>query len=283
MDGANPIREVLDDSAPRAVQVVSSATLDGGGDADVVIDLRGPDAIVRIPPAPLVDPPAVDSPGEVLHRIQRAFPAPIGDQRYERWKRRIDVAFALALLAVAWPILLALTVLIRLDSKGPAIYTQSRIGRGGQLFAFKKFRTMYTDARERFPELYRYHYSPQELDDLRFKTAVDPRHTRVGRWLRRTSLDELPNLINVLRGEMSLVGPRPEIPDMLPYYEPEELVKFAVPPGLTGYAQIRGRNVLRFKETLANDLEYVRDRGLKIDLAVLVRTPVTVTKMIGAL
>ena len=82
---------------------------------------------------------------------------------------------------------------------------------------------------------------------------------------------------------MSLVGPRPEIPDMLPYYEPEELVKFSVMPGLTGYSQVRGRNVLRFKETIANDLEYVRERQLAVDLAVLVRTPVVVVKMLGAL
>jgi lipopolysaccharide/colanic/teichoic acid biosynthesis glycosyltransferase len=157
------------------------------------------------------------------------------------------------------------------------------VGRDGKLFYFHKFRTMYVDARERFPELYAYDHDDDELETLFFKLKDDPRLTRVGARLRRTSLDELPNFLNVLTGEMSLVGPRPEIPEMIRCYQPEELLKFATKPGVTGLAQISGRNILRFKETNACDLEYVERRSLRFDLEILYRTPGVVVRMIGAL
>ena len=112
-------------------------------------------------------------------------------------------------------------------------------------------------AAQRFPHLYAYDYSDDELPTLYFKLADDPRLTRFGRHLRRTSLDELPNFINMLKGEMTLVGPRPEIPQMVRYYQPDQLAKFSVHPGLTGLAQMSGRNILRFEQTIALDLEYV--------------------------
>jgi lipopolysaccharide/colanic/teichoic acid biosynthesis glycosyltransferase len=277
--GSRPARGVVVDVPTQARRVAADRT----GDADVVVDLVSGDRTIDLRDRRPAEPQPLDSPGDVLARIHRAFPAKRPASRYERRKRLLDIVLASTLLLAAMPVIAVLAVVIRLDSRGPVVFSQPRIGRGGRLFQFKKFRTMHVDARDRFPELYQYRYSPDELDDLRFKTAVDPRHTRVGHWLRRTSFDELPNLYNVIRGDMSLVGPRPEIPDMLPYYEPEELVKFSVMPGLTGYSQVRGRNVLRFKETIANDLEYVRDRKLSVDLAVLVRTPVVVVKMLGAL
>jgi len=187
------------------------------------------------------------------------------------------------LLLVALPVIALIALVVKLDSRGPAIFRQTRVGENGRLFTFYKFRTMYADARERFPDLYAYDYSSEETETMFFKLASDPRCTRVGRWLRRTSLDELPNVLNVLMGDMSLVGPRPEIPDMLPYYEVEQLRKFVVKPGMTGIAQISGRNLLTFQETIRHDLEYVDGRSLRADLSVLARTPIVVFQMIGAL
>ncbi|MEZ5143108.1 MAG: sugar transferase [Acidimicrobiales bacterium] len=197
--------------------------------------------------------------------------------------RTLDVVVSLVVLALSSPLFLLLAIVIVLDSRGPAVFDQLRVGRDGKLFRFYKFRTMYVDARERFPELYDYDHSDEDLDTLYFKFAEDPRLTRVGAHLRRTSLDELPNFINVLKGDISLVGPRPEIPEMIPCYQPEQLLKFATKPGVTGLAQISGRNILRFKETTEHDLEYVRRRSLRFDLQILCRTPGVVVRMIGAL
>lgn len=186
--------------------------------------------------------------------------------------RTIDIVLSVVALLLALPLMLVVALIIRLDSPGPALFRQLRVGRGGRLFVFYKFRTMYVDARERFPELYRYQYSEQELRDLRFKMRADPRLTRVGRWLRKTTLDELPNFVNVLLGDMALVGPRPEIPEMLRYYAPDELRKFAIRPGVTGMAQISGRGNLQFHETVGYDLDYCDRRSLRLDVAILLRT-----------
>jgi lipopolysaccharide/colanic/teichoic acid biosynthesis glycosyltransferase len=202
---------------------------------------------------------------------------------YLACKRAVDLLVAPVLIVIALPVLALLMLIVKLDSKGPAIFRQTRVGRNGKPFTFYKFRTMYADARERFPELYAYVYSRSETETMFFKLASDPRCTRVGRRLRRTSLDELPNLLNVIKGDMTLVGPRPEIPEMLRHYLPEQLVKFAVTPGLTGLAQISGRNLLTFQETTTRDIEYVQRRSLRFDLSILVRTPLVVVQMIGAL
>jgi lipopolysaccharide/colanic/teichoic acid biosynthesis glycosyltransferase len=179
---------------------------------------------------------------------------------------------ALSVLVVALPMMLLIAAIIRLDSSGPALFFQSRLGRHAQPFWFVKFRTMYVDARQRYPELYAYRYNECELEALRFKVQDDPRVTRFGRWLRTTSLDELPNFWNVLTCDMSLVGPRPDIPEMLPYYRGEEHLKFQVRPGITGFAQTCGRGDLTFRETLALDVAYVRVRSAILDIKVLWRT-----------
>jgi lipopolysaccharide/colanic/teichoic acid biosynthesis glycosyltransferase len=223
-------------------------------------------------------PPSVE---EALAAAARAE-APPRPWYYAPAKRAADVVLASCLLVLTAPLIGLLALVIRLDSKGPAVFRQQRVGKYGELFWFRKFRTMYVDARERFPHLYAYDYTPDEIDSLYFKLAYDPRCTRVGRWLRRTSLDELPNLLNVIKGEMTLVGPRPEIPEMLPFYGPEQLCKFAVTPGMTGLAQVSGRNILRFVETNAKDVEYVAHRSLRFDAAILVRTIWVVVLMIGA-
>jgi lipopolysaccharide/colanic/teichoic acid biosynthesis glycosyltransferase len=135
-----------------------------------------------------------------------------------------------------------------------------------------KFRTMYIDARERWPELYEYDYTPEEIRTMRFKLIEDPRLTGMGEFLRRYTLDELPNFLNVLIGNMTLIGPRPDIPEMMRYYEPWQREKFTVKPGLTGMAQCDGRGLLTFQETLARDVYYVKNQSLKLDLKILLVT-----------
>ena len=187
-------------------------------------------------------------------------------------QRTFEIVFALTAIVLSLPIMAIIALLIRWDTPGPVLFFQQRVGRNGQLFRFVKFRTLYADARERFPELYAYRYSPQELADLKFKVTLDPRVTRCGVWLRRTSLDELPNFWNILTGDMALVGPRPEIPEMLQYYRGEMLLKFSVRPGITGLAQTRGRGRLKFYDTVQYDLECVRRRSFLFDLKILLRT-----------
>jgi lipopolysaccharide/colanic/teichoic acid biosynthesis glycosyltransferase len=196
--------------------------------------------------------------------------------------RTLDLVVGTILALVALPLIVLVAVVVRLDSPGPVIFRQQRVGVGGRLFTFYKFRTMQADARVRFPELYAYRYSQADIDQMYFKIFDDPRLTRLGRRLRRTSLDELPNLLCVLRGDMALVGPRPELPDMLRYYRPEQLPKFSVKPGVTGLAQVTGRGILRFQDTIRADLEYVRRRSVAFDLEILVRTVKSVITRVGA-
>lgn len=188
------------------------------------------------------------------------------------WHRMLDVLMAAAALVLFAPVMLAIAILIRLDSPGPAMFRQKRVGRKGELFTFYKFRTLYADARTRFPELYRYQYTEDEINRLHFKVMHDPRVTRVGRWLRKSTLDELPNFWNVLTGDMAMVGPRPEIPEMLPYYDEKSLVKYAVRPGITGLAQTSGRGRLSFRDTVKLDVEYARTRSFGMDMKIIVNT-----------
>ena len=201
---------------------------------------------------------------------------------YRGAKRVLDFAVALVAIVLASPLMALTAILIALDSPGPVIFRQPRVAKDGGTFEFCKFRTMWADARERFPELYDYK-ATKESQDFFFKLAEDPRLTRVGRWLRRTSLDELPNLFNVLKGDLSLVGPRPEIPDMLGQYRPDQMIKFSVKPGVTGLAQVKGRNILKFQETITADLTYVIRRSFFLDLGILARTCWVVLMRVGAL
>jgi lipopolysaccharide/colanic/teichoic acid biosynthesis glycosyltransferase len=131
---------------------------------------------------------------------------------------------------------------------------------------------MYVDARERFPELYAYKYKDDEVQGVKFKIPNDPRRTHLGRLLRKTTIDELPNFWNVLTGHMALVGPRPEILEMLPYYRGEDLLKFSVRPGVTGLAQTDGRGCLNFRETVDLDVIYVKTRSFWLDICIIFRT-----------
>ena len=141
---------------------------------------------------------------------------------------------------------------------------------------------MFVDARTRFPELHCYEYSDEEVQTIKFKLERDPRLTRFGRWLRKTSLDELPNFWNVLTGDMTLVGPRPEIPEMGKYYVENERRKFNVPSGITGAAQTSGRGLLSFRDTVQLDVDYVDRRSLRLDCYLCFRTLWVVLKRSGA-
>lgn len=197
---------------------------------------------------------------------------------YRVVKRLLDLAIATPLLLLTLPVQALIGLLIRLDSPGPAIHRQKRLALDGKEFVFMKFRTMLADARQRFPELYNYGAVLERQGRAPFKVRVDPRLTRVGAWLRRTSLDELPNLFHVIRGEMSLVGPRPEIPDLIPQYSPEQLEIFRVKPGVTGLPQVSGRNRLTVAETLDLDYRYASTASLRLDLQILARTAVIVIR-----
>ena len=189
------------------------------------------------------------------------------------WFRCIEWLFALISFVSLLPLILILMAIIRLESPGPSLFVQNRISRYGQKpFRFAKLRTMYTDAATRFPDLCSYSFNRDEVGEVKLSVKDDPRVTPFGKWLRRTSLDELPNFWNVLTGEMALVGPRPEMWSMLEYYDARTMRKFDVLPGITGFAQISGRGDLTFDETVELDLAYVTKKSVMTDLQVLCQT-----------
>jgi lipopolysaccharide/colanic/teichoic acid biosynthesis glycosyltransferase len=215
--------------------------------------------------------------------------------RFQRLQRAIDVVAAAILLVATAPVMAIVAILVRADSPGPVIYRGRRLGLGGRPFTVLKFRSMHVDADDELHRRYlldllrdannehrpTLHHSPDD-NVAAFKLHEDPRVTRVGRWIRATTLDELPQLVNVLRGEMSLVGPRPEVPYALEGYEPWQHERFSVRPGLTGLWQVSGRGDLPPAEMLALDVEYARRRSLGLDLAIMARTIPAVVRRKGA-
>jgi lipopolysaccharide/colanic/teichoic acid biosynthesis glycosyltransferase len=220
----------------------------------------------------------------VHRRIAAALAAAPARRRpaYAAAKRVLDIAVAAALLALTAPVIAVVAVVIRVESPGPAVFRQRRVVRSGRVVWFYKFRTMYADARERHAELYEHRFGAAGFAGSYYKPADDPRNTPFGRALRRTTLDELPNLVNVLRGEVSLVGPRPELPGLVAFYTPDQLAKFSVKAGITGLAQVSGRNNLTIGEQIEADLEYVRRRSFTYDLWLLARTAWSVVARVGA-
>jgi len=231
-------------------------------------------------------------------------------------KRLMDIVVSGIALFFIWPIILWISIYIRVKSKNKnTIYKQMRIKKDrrdffdtlnekkqsrefnnpipgffyskkyktlkkdkrqfnyyGQPFRFYKFQTMYPDARERFPELYKYKYDDKAIKEIKFKIKDDPRVPEWAGWLRKSSLDELPNFVNVFLGDMSLIGPRPDIMEMIQYYKSDQLLKLSIKPGVTGYAQVMGRGDLSFQDTLKWDLEYVINRNLWLDITLLLKT-----------
>jgi lipopolysaccharide/colanic/teichoic acid biosynthesis glycosyltransferase len=198
-------------------------------------------------------------------------------ETWQRVKRPLDFVLALVFLILLAPLLLAITVAVLATSSGPVLFRQRRIGRDLREFTMLKFRTMHdgvSDAAHRalIADLAAGHTTGEGLRKL----TADPRVTGVGRLLRKTSLDELPQLLNVLTGTMSLIGPRPAIPYELEHYEARHYERFQVRPGLTGLWQVSGRAAVGFVEMLDIDVEYVRRANALTDLAITARTPIAV-------
>ncbi len=192
-------------------------------------------------------------------------------------KTMADRVGGLVLLTFAAPVLLGLTLAVRLDTKGPAFFKQERVGLGGRRFTMYKLRTMVTDAEDLRVPLQR-----ANPDKMLFKLQDDPRVTRIGQLLRRTSLDELPQLINVVKGDMSLIGPRPALPEEVARYDVDALRRLVVKPGLTGLWQVSGRSDLSWEESLALDLQYVDNWRLTDDFLIFGRTVNAVLRAKGA-
>jgi lipopolysaccharide/colanic/teichoic acid biosynthesis glycosyltransferase len=201
-------------------------------------------------------------------------------------RRALDLLLAATAVLLLSPLLVALALAIRLDSRGPALFRQRRVGLGEREFTVFKFRSMRFDAdprghREYVTALIQGQRANGGRENL-YKLAVDDRITPVGRWIRRWSLDELPQLFNVIAGDMSLVGPRPAIPYEVAEYPSWYLRRFAVKPGLTGLWQVSGRNERTYEEMVRLDVEYAERRSLLLDLSILARTPLTVLARRGA-
>jgi lipopolysaccharide/colanic/teichoic acid biosynthesis glycosyltransferase len=171
-----------------------------------------------------------------------------------------------------------ISLAIKLDSPGPVIFRQQRVGENGRLFSMLKFRSMYQDAEQRLAEV----LAEGEGGQVIHKRRDDPRVTRVGRFIRATSLDELPQLFNVLKGEMSLVGPRPEQPWLVERYEPWQRKRFAVPQGITGWWQVNGRSDKPMHLHTEEDLYYIQNYSLLLDIRILWKTIAAVLKRRGA-
>ena len=187
-------------------------------------------------------------------------------------KRAVDVVGACTVLALVSPLMVVVACLVKAGSPGPILFRQQRIGRGGQMFTVLKFRSMFIGAD---PEVHRQFLQSQNTEAARlthFKVQEDDRVTACGRVIRRLSIDELPQLVNVLRGEMSLVGPRPDVPYSLEYYLPHHFRRFEVLPGLTGLWQVSGRSALSYQEMLELDVEYASRWTFGFDVRLLART-----------
>jgi lipopolysaccharide/colanic/teichoic acid biosynthesis glycosyltransferase len=217
---------------------------------------------------------------EALGARARLVPRPpvvLFRSTYPRVKRVLDVVFCLAILPFAAVLMALCAALVWLDDGDPVLFPQERTGKGGRRFRMYKFRTMVRDAAALKQQLM--HLNEHSGPD--FKITDDPRVTRIGRWLRKTSLDELPQVWNVLRGDMSLVGPRPTSFEMQSYHL-WHTERLEVVPGLTGLWQVNGRGDLDFDDRVRLDIEYIERRCLRLDLVILLRTFTAVFKQQGA-
>jgi lipopolysaccharide/colanic/teichoic acid biosynthesis glycosyltransferase len=196
---------------------------------------------------------------------QKGFPAAV--------KRSLDLVLGLMAIVAAIPVFLACSVLIAVESGWPIFFCQKRVGMGGRVFTVYKFRSMAKDAERRLHEV---KDNNEVKDGPIFKWRDDPRITRAGKFLRRTSLDELPQLFNVLLGQMSLVGPRPPLEPEVLLYEDWHLQRLSVKPGMTGLWQVSGRSALGFADMMRLDIEYIRTWSVWKDLVLLARTPLAV-------
>jgi lipopolysaccharide/colanic/teichoic acid biosynthesis glycosyltransferase len=212
-----------------------------------------------------------------LHR-SGAWRALVGE--VPSWKRIIDVAGSLSLLVALSPLLFVLAAVIKFQDRGPVLFWQTRVGRRGRCFGFPKFRSMVVNADDLIERLM--HRNHHTNGSITFKDKADPRITRVGRFIRKYSLDELPQLWSVLVGNMSLVGPRPPLPREVDRYTPRDLRRLEVAPGLTCLWQVEGRGDLPFDQQVDLDLRYIDNQSLWLDMVLLLRTPLAVLRGKGA-
>lgn len=189
-------------------------------------------------------------------------------EMYDFIKRLFDIIFSLIALIFLCPILLLVAIIIKAESPGPVIFKQERIGANGKPFKMYKFRSMIADAEKFKDDLMK----ENQRNGPMFKIKNDPRVTKVGYFIRRTSIDELPQLVNVLKGEMSIVGPRPSLPKEVAQFEPWMLTRLNVKPGLTCYWQVQGRDNIEFEDWMKLDIEYIKDRCFWVDLKLVFKT-----------
>lgn len=187
---------------------------------------------------------------------------------YNFLKRTIDIIGSLCGLILLSPLLIVVGMLIKLDSKGPIIFAQKRVGLNGREFKMYKFRSMVVNAEELKDKL----KENNEMSGPMFKMKDDPRITKIGKFIRKTSIDELPQLFNVLKGDMSLVGPRPSLPKEVKEFEPWMLKRLEVRPGLTCFWQVMGRNSIDFEDWMKLDIRYVNERSLWLDIKLIFKT-----------
>ncbi|WP_029956059.1 sugar transferase [Clostridium scatologenes] len=203
----------------------------------------------------------------------------IKDKKFQFFLKRIlDIVLSLIGIIVLSPIFILLTIWIKMDSEGPAIFKQIRVGKDAEEFTIYKFRTMVVNA-EKKREL---DIDPTNLENFVFQSRSDNRITKSGAFLRKTSLDEIPQLFNVFFGNMSLVGPRPEIPDVVKFYPEAYRQRLLVPPGITGLAQISGRGEIELGKTVYYDLTYIKEFSIWEDIKILFKTIFSVFKKEGA-
>lgn len=219
-----------------------------------------------------------NKPFVVGEKVWRQLPKVIPEEErpYDRIKRIFDVIVAGIALVVLSPALLIIALIIFMDDPhGSPFYVSKRVGKNGRVFDFYKFRSMCVNAEEQLVGL----MAMNEADGPAFKIKDDPRITRIGRFIRKTSIDELPQLWNVIKGDMSLVGPRPPIPREVEQYNEEQMQRLKVVPGLTCYWQIQpARNSLSFQEWMDLDLKYIRERSLKVDLGIILKTALVMVR-----
>lgn len=218
----------------------------------------------------------IGNPVFIARALVDGFPRKIDG--YKTAKRALDVVIAGTALIVLSPLFAAASLAIRAESKGTAFFTQTRVGQNGRPFKMIKFRSMHPDAEERLAKI----RANSDRDDVCFKMINDPRVTRMGKILRSSSLDELPQLINVFKGEMSMVGPRPALPVEVNRYSPDEAERLIGTPGITCLWQISGRADLKFDKQVDLDVAYLRSRSLLLDFAIMLLTPLAVISRRGA-
>ncbi|MBE6852970.1 MAG: sugar transferase [Ruminococcus sp.] len=203
---------------------------------------------------------------------------PAGGKVYRFLKRTIDIVLSSFALLVLSPVFLIVALIIYIDDPGNPFFVQYRLTEKGKPFPMLKFRSMYTDAEARFEEVMKLN----ETDGLAFKMENDPRVTKVGDFIRKTSIDELPQLINIICGHMSIIGPRPPIPREVINYTPHQMNRLMVKGGLACYCQCSGRSDMPFDQWVESDIQYIKERSLWVDLKILIKTFIAVIKKEGA-